>query len=182
MQGDAAAGGMREDRPGLRQVLGQHPGDDRFQIELVIIEILDMAGPAIAEQALGSALSAPIEARHAKAAREQFIDHLPVFLDEFGAALQEKDRPLAACAVHRREEGCAQAIAVARFHALDPVGRKWRTLRRFAERAGQEKFCGHRGVWQHERERSSPALCRLCRPAASLSAWPVRVAPQSSRR
>ena len=76
------------------------------------------------ERALGQALPAPVEGGDGKAARAQLAHGLEIFLDEFGAALEQAHRALAAR--RRMPARKAQGHAVARL-----------------ERAGDHVF-GHR--------------------------------------
>src|SRR4029453_5855059 len=66
-----------------------------------------------------SARPAPIEDRHGKAPGAELAHALEIFLDEFGAALEDADRA-APLAQRRLPAGVAQAHALAR---LDIAGR-----------------------------------------------------------
>jgi hypothetical protein len=98
-----------EDR---RRTVGQHDLlHEGLEVVLVFREIADMAFARIAELALGAALPAPIKRGNRKAARAQLAHGLEIFLDEFGAALEQADRALAAGRRMPTREAQADAVA-----------------------------------------------------------------------
>ncbi len=75
--------------------------------------------PGIPDLPPGQPLPAPVEGDHREAALEQFADHLEVFLDEFGPALEDADRALSAAALGKPIGGPQfQAIAGLHFHQM----------------------------------------------------------------
>ena len=61
------------------------------KVRVILREVVDMAFERrLRHQAARAALAAPVQRRHGKAAAAQLVDHLEIFLDEFGLAV-EKD-------------------------------------------------------------------------------------------
>src|SRR5579884_1861418 len=105
----------REDR---RRAIGQDDlAHDGFEIDGIIGKIADITLASILERALRKSLSAPIKARDRKAARAQIAHTFEIFLDEFGAALQQEDRSFAARG--RRPAGDTQPDAVGCLDVID---------------------------------------------------------------
>ena len=93
-QRDRPAHGMAQHHPRPGQRLQGGPGQERLQVPLVFGEILDMAEQSV-DPAFGQALAAPIQGGDGEAHGGQPRDDAEIFLDVFGAALQNDDRALA---------------------------------------------------------------------------------------
>ena len=92
---DRATHGMaeREDR---RRTIGQHHLlHEGFKVGGVFGKVLHVTLARVGQRAIGQPLPAPVQRRHRKAAGIQIAHDLEVFLDEFGAPLEQADRALA---------------------------------------------------------------------------------------
>ena len=99
----------REDR---RRAIRQHDLlHQRFDVALVFREVADVALARIGQRALGAALPAPVDGGDGKAAGAQFAHRLEIFLDEFGAALEQAHRALAARRRMPARKADAHAVA-----------------------------------------------------------------------
>ena len=114
------AGGMaeREDR---RRTIRQHDlAHEGLEIAVVFGKIAHIALASVAERTIRQTLPAPVERGDRKTARAQIAHRLEIFLDPFGATLENAHR--AATPGRRQPARKAQADAVGRFeHAGDEV-------------------------------------------------------------
>ena len=117
-----------------RRAIGQQDiAIEAGEIRPVILEAVDMAQPAIADQPLRAALAAPVESGDGKAAPAEIGDGLEIFLDEFGAPLHEADRA-AMRAFRFRPQRKAQSYLVA--GGEEPHSRTlWNRIGRNADQA-----------------------------------------------
>ena len=97
---------------GLRTGGPEHLGDESVEVALVEREIVDVPFARVLQLPLGAALAAPVERRDRKAAVEQFADRLEIFLDELGAAAENRHRAAhARGGVQRAARSCTPSTA-----------------------------------------------------------------------
>ena len=89
---DRAAHRMGQREPGLRAGEQRHLRQKDREIALILREVVDMALARIGEFALRTALAAPVQRDDLESARQQVVDGLEIFFDEFGASLKQRDR------------------------------------------------------------------------------------------
>jgi hypothetical protein len=104
-----------------RRTIRQHDfAHEGFDVALILREVAHVALERIAQRPLRTALPAPIHGRDREAARAEVAHGLEIFLDEFGAALEQADGALAAG--RRRKTREAKTDAVLRLqHARDGI-------------------------------------------------------------
>ena len=131
-QHDRRSHRMTEPEPGPRTGRPQDFGDEGIEVALVERKIVDMALARILQLSRRPALAAPIERRDREAAIEQLADRLEIFLDEFGAAPEHRDR--ASNPARRRPARRAQPQSVDCVQRFDDSARRDRIIGRWDER------------------------------------------------
>src|SRR5262249_28319194 len=86
---------MAEREQRRRAIRQHHLFDQRLKIDVVIGEAAHVALVAIAERALRKTLAAQIDHGDREAALARVVDHLEIFLDEFGPPREYAQRSLA---------------------------------------------------------------------------------------
>ncbi|CAM3326192.1 hypothetical protein PAAM106076_16810 [Paracoccus aminovorans] len=90
---DGAAHGMGQQVPGTRQVQVLCRDHHFDHVALIVQEAADMAGPHIVLQAVGHALTAPVQRQHVQPGGIQIRRDLGIFLKVFGAPGEQQHRP-----------------------------------------------------------------------------------------
>ena len=104
---DSRAHGMAEREPRGPAERFEDLSYQGVEIALISPEIANMAFAGIVREAPGKTLSAPVQDRDVEVAAEQFADNFKIFLDEFRASRQDRDRSSASlpAAPARRPQG-----------------------------------------------------------------------------
>src|SRR4051812_49651142 len=88
--------GLGECKEWRRTVRKDDVVDEAVEIDLIFIEVAYIAFVWVAQRTVRHPLPAPVEGRDREAARTQIPHGLEILLDEFGAALEQAHRALAA--------------------------------------------------------------------------------------
>ena len=104
-----------------RAAIGQDDlAENRVEIDRVLLEIVDIARCGICEEAIRTALSAPVEGDDVHRGAAQVGNGLGVFFDHLVAALKQQDRAFGAA--RRLVERVAQRETVGRGHVAVRMG------------------------------------------------------------
>jgi hypothetical protein len=102
-----------------------HLGKEPLEIADIVQEPVDMAAARIAQQAVGAALSAPVDQRGAEAQPLKVAHGLEILLDALVAALQQDRRAARpAAAVGKQRVAAADSVEARHMARLAPLGQR----------------------------------------------------------